>query len=64
MIIWLILAAVTWFALMGFTNFVLWDDDPVAILIGMIIAAAICILFWPFVWLAGIGSAIHEVRHR
>lgn len=58
LILWLILAAVTWIAMMVFTDFVLWDDHPVAILIGMVIAAFLCALLWPFVWLAGIGSAV------
>jgi len=57
-IIWLIAALATWLAMLGFTDFVLWDDDPVTIIIGMIVAAFLCVFFWPFVLLAAIGTVV------
>jgi hypothetical protein len=62
--IWLILAALTWLVMLGFTNFVVWGDPPEAILIGVIVAAALCALFWPFAWLVGAKVLYDAVMHR
>jgi hypothetical protein len=56
--IWFLAAMVTWIAMLTFTDFVLWDDAPEAIIIGLAISATLCALLWPFVLLATAGSLI------
>lgn len=58
---WTVSAAVTWAAMLTFTPFVLWDDDGVAIIIGLIVSATLCAFFWPFVLLAAIGTLLHAL---
>lgn len=57
-LIWLIAGIVTWLGVLGFSDFALWNDHWVAVVIGMIVSAAFCVFFWPAVALgavAGIG---------
>lgn len=61
-LIWGICALVTWLVMITLSDFILWDDDPVAITIGLVISFAMCAMMWPFVVLAGVGSLISALK--